>query len=313
MGRDVGVGLERREDGGGGKAVLTAHGQGFEQGGGLRAAFADGVLSRAVLPQPEGAPFAGVVQLAPLIDGGTLGVGDIGGEIVHAAGQQGLKLGRDDRGGRLQRLQPGKEGAVVERDGGQAGVVEQERLLLRGGLEPGVDLQSLVEAVERGGVDCAAQGGDMAAHMVAQGLGMAADDGGGMVQLGLKGRGQAVAGRGDLEGVAIDVGGGAGRADLFQHGRLAEQGGEVIGLDGQGIVQGCQRAGQVTEHAQGQRPVQEAVVGRPHPVGLIDQAEGGLRIVARQGLAGLLQQCVLSACARLVHAGAPGVDVMTSV
>ena len=38
-----------------------------------------------------------------------------------------------------------------------------------------------------------------------------------------------------------------------------------------------------------------------------------MRIAARQGLAGPVQQCVLSGSARLVHAGAPGVDVMSSV
>ena len=246
-----------------------------------------------------------MVQLAPLIDGGPLGVGDIGGEIVHTAGQQGLQLGRDDGGGGLQRVQPGEEGAVVEGDGGQAGVVEQEWLLLRRGLQAGVDLQPLIEAVERGGVDLAAEGGDAGAHMVTQGLGVAADDAGGMIDLGLDDRGAALARRGDLQRVAIDVGGGPTLADLLEHGRLAQQGGEIIGLHGQGIVEHRQRAVQVAEQPQGERPVERSIVGRAHGVSLIDQAEGGLRIAAREGLGGPAQQIILSASARLVHVGSP--------
>jgi len=83
VGRDVGVGFQRREDGGGREPFLSAHRQGFEQGGRLRAAFADRVLPGTVPPEPERGPFARVVELAPLIDRRALGVGDIGGELIE--------------------------------------------------------------------------------------------------------------------------------------------------------------------------------------------------------------------------------------
>ena len=70
---------------------------------------------------------------------------------------------------------------------------------------------------------------------------------------------------------------------------------------------------EVAEQPQGERAVQCSVMGRAHGVGLVDQAEGGLRIATREGLGGPAQQIVLSASARLVHVGSPDPGYMNSV
>jgi len=181
--------------------------------------------------------------------------------------------------------------------------VEQQRLLLRCRLDAGEDVEPFVEAVESRGLDRTAQGGDVGAHMVPESLGVAADDAVGMVHLGMECGRAPLARRGDLEGVAIDVGGGPGLADLFQHRRLAEQGGEIIGLHRQGVVQRRQGTVEIAHHPQGQGAVQRAAVGRAQGVGLIDQPDGGLRITLRQSLAGAVQQVVLWSV--LVHVGSP--------
>ena len=120
---------------------------------------------------------------------------------------------------------------------------------------------------------------------------MASHEAVGVVDLGQDGGRAAFARRGDLKGVSEHLGGALGPADLLQQGSLGQQGDEIIGLDGQGVIDHRQRAVEVAHQPKGQGPVQYGVVGAAAQFfGLANQIESPMRVHARQTLTGLPQQ-----------------------
>ena len=139
--------------------------------------------------------------------------------------------------------------------------------------------------------------------MVAQGLRLTLDHAVGVIDLGDEGRWALAARGGDLQGVAIGVCGDLFAAQLLQHGRLGQQGDEVIGLHRQGVVQHRQRAPEIANQPKGERAVQQAVVGAAKGVSLIQQLQRALRVAPRDGFRRALEQRLL--LVRLIHVASP--------
>jgi len=76
---------------------------------------------RASAPQVPHAPAPRVVEIAPLIERHAGAVRDVRLELLGSVGQHVEQLGPDVVGRRLDRLEPGKQAAVVELDGGISG------------------------------------------------------------------------------------------------------------------------------------------------------------------------------------------------